>query len=471
VRTAIGELEDDALVPLIARGSEQAFQVAFKRYHPRLHAYCQSFLRDYDEAHDAVQSTMLRALLGLRGETRTIQLRPWLYRAARNECVSRLRRRSTEVDLDQAASGTTNSAEHEAERAAEVRQLVGDLRQLTPRQQRALVLREFAGLSYDDIAAAGSASPARAREAVREARAALRDFAAGRRLTCEEVAPALGDARSAGSRIVQGHLGACARCGDAARPSRWRLLIPEWLATLLPRALGEAASRPIEAAAGLTGAGGVGATAAALGKAATVAGTVLVGTTLTTGSPALPAFDQASLGASAASVTRPATTTTLRSRRAVAGPAPTRREQPPAVGRSLRPRLVRVTQPGAGRPAFGPMPDSASAPARRAVSVVVGRPGARDGAPPSAGAPRRLTRRVRGGRRARKVRVKTAGNSAPVLTSSASGPPPVTSEQPAGVAGDQSSAGPADEPATEPSLQQTTVSPDGVADASSQAGA
>ena len=43
---------------------------------------------------------MARALAALRDEERDFELRPWLFRIAHNEAISRLRQRRDSVDLD-----------------------------------------------------------------------------------------------------------------------------------------------------------------------------------------------------------------------------------------------------------------------------------------------------------------------------------------------------------------------------------
>src|SRR4051794_12258352 len=89
---ALSLLTDERLARMAGAGDTAAFAVIFQRYHQRLYRYCLSIVRNSDDAGDALQSTMLRALNALRGETREIALRPWLYRIAFNESITLLRR-------------------------------------------------------------------------------------------------------------------------------------------------------------------------------------------------------------------------------------------------------------------------------------------------------------------------------------------------------------------------------------------
>ena len=77
-----------------------AFEALFKRYHQPLYRYCRAILTDPDDAEDAMQATMVKALRSLPGERREIALRPWLYRVAHNESISILRSRRETAELE-----------------------------------------------------------------------------------------------------------------------------------------------------------------------------------------------------------------------------------------------------------------------------------------------------------------------------------------------------------------------------------
>src|SRR4051794_2266522 len=180
---ALRVMSDEHLARLAAEGDRAAFGVVFHRYHQCLYRYCLSLVRDPEDAADALQSTMLRALRALEGETREIALRPWLYRIAHNESIDVLRRRphyGEGAGALRAASGS--DVEAGAEARARLQQLMTDLRELPERQRGALVMRELAGLDYDQIGAALDTSAGGAKQAVYEARRALFELARGREM-------------------------------------------------------------------------------------------------------------------------------------------------------------------------------------------------------------------------------------------------------------------------------------------------
>ena len=67
---------DERLARRAQRGDERAFAAIFERYHQRLYRYCLGILANPEDAQDALQNTMVRALRALPGEERSISLKP-----------------------------------------------------------------------------------------------------------------------------------------------------------------------------------------------------------------------------------------------------------------------------------------------------------------------------------------------------------------------------------------------------------
>src|SRR4051794_5984215 len=146
-------LSDERLLRLIAAGNPQAFGTVYARYHAPLYAYCRSIVRDPDDARDALQNTMMKALAALnRGEDRDLPLKPWLFRIAHNESITLLRRRKPSEPLTDAISPPVPGVDSQVFARERLSQLVEDLQELPERQRAALLMREVSGLGYDDIA-------------------------------------------------------------------------------------------------------------------------------------------------------------------------------------------------------------------------------------------------------------------------------------------------------------------------------
>jgi RNA polymerase sigma factor (sigma-70 family) len=293
--TPRGLLGDVRLARLAARGDRRAFEAIFERYHQELYRYCRAILHDPDDAQDALQSTMASALRALPGDDRQIALRPWLYRVAHNEAISLLRQRTITVDPDRLPEPEAPGVHSEAETRERLRDLVVDLDHLPERQRGALVMRELSGLSYAEIGAALNASQAAARQAVYEARVALKELKGGREMQCETARRAMSerDGRVLRGRRLRAHLRTCESCQDfrvgiAQRRSDLRALYPPLPALaasgLLTAILGEAGPAGVGAATGAVAggggagiAGGTAVTGSAAVKGASIAAAVVIG--------------------------------------------------------------------------------------------------------------------------------------------------------------------------------------------------
>jgi RNA polymerase sigma factor (sigma-70 family) len=141
------------------RGDSAALTAVYERHHQALYRYCRSILRDEEEAWDALQSTMAKAVAALSDEQRDFEVRPWLFRIAHNEAISRLRRRREIADPDAVAAASIDSLAQTVEDRERLAHLQTDLQDLHERQRAALVLRELCGLSHEEIAGVLDSTP------------------------------------------------------------------------------------------------------------------------------------------------------------------------------------------------------------------------------------------------------------------------------------------------------------------------
>jgi RNA polymerase sigma factor (sigma-70 family) len=209
-----GLLSDDRLAKRATGGDRRAFAAIYQRYHQKLYRYCLATVGNPEDAQDALQNTMVKVLRSLPGEERRIELKPWLYRIAHNESIELLRRRRASEELDPETATHGPGLADEAAARERLRHLVADLDELPERQRGALVMRELAGLDFDEIGAALGTSQAVARQTLYEARLGLREMDAGRGMTCAEVTRALsdGDGRVLRRRDIRAHLRGCSSC-------------------------------------------------------------------------------------------------------------------------------------------------------------------------------------------------------------------------------------------------------------------
>jgi RNA polymerase sigma factor (sigma-70 family) len=152
-----------AAVPSIGRATgvegaaapeADATRALYERYGNQIFGYCLHQLGSREEAEDAVQSTFLNAFRGLRRGVVPEAEQAWLFKIAQNVCLSR--RRSTwrrgriESPADFEVAEETTAAP--SRRADELIGLQDVLEQMPENQRRAILLREWQGLSYREIA-------------------------------------------------------------------------------------------------------------------------------------------------------------------------------------------------------------------------------------------------------------------------------------------------------------------------------
>ena len=93
-------MRDGEVVASIVAGDPEGLAVAYDRYSGPLFGYCQSLLRQPEDAADAVQDTFVIAASKLGRLRDPERLRAWLFAVARNECLHRLRSRKDAPALD-----------------------------------------------------------------------------------------------------------------------------------------------------------------------------------------------------------------------------------------------------------------------------------------------------------------------------------------------------------------------------------
>jgi RNA polymerase sigma factor (sigma-70 family) len=208
---------DERLVALTRRGNQAAYEALVARYQSRLLAFCRHMLGSREDAEDVLQEVFAAAFNAMIADERTLNVRPWLYRIARNRSLNHLRRvQAIGVDsMDVHFSENGASTADKVHRREDFRLLVQDVQGLAETQRTALLLREIDALSYEQIAEAMETTVPSVKSLLVRARVSLAESAEARRLTCEEVRDELGEVAEGLHRMsppVRRHLRTCDRC-------------------------------------------------------------------------------------------------------------------------------------------------------------------------------------------------------------------------------------------------------------------
>ena len=172
---------DERLIALVRRGNQHAFEALVARYQSRLLAFCRHMLSSKEDAEDVLQEVFAAAYNAILADEREINVRPWLYRIARNRSLNHLRRATAvgvdSMDVHLSEGGlTTADKVHKRE---EFRLLIADVQDLPETQRTALLLREIDALSYEQIAEAMETTVPSVKSLLVRARVSLAEAAAG----------------------------------------------------------------------------------------------------------------------------------------------------------------------------------------------------------------------------------------------------------------------------------------------------
>lgn len=124
----------------------------FEDYSSRIYRYCLARLGSPEEAEDALQGTYLNAWRSLKGGVRPIEPRPWLFQIASNVCSTVLRSRLRGPTVELRSPEALDRVRSSRDPGDELFGLSAALEALPERQRHALLLRDWRGLSYDEIA-------------------------------------------------------------------------------------------------------------------------------------------------------------------------------------------------------------------------------------------------------------------------------------------------------------------------------
>jgi RNA polymerase sigma factor (sigma-70 family) len=204
-------------VVLIRRGNHGAFEALVSRYQSRLHAFCRHMLGSREDAEDVLQEVFAAAFNAMQADERPLNVRPWLYRIARNRSLNHLRKQQAigvdSMDVHYAEGGLTTA--DKVHRREDFRLLLVDVQSLPETQRTALLLREIDALSYDQIAEAMDTTVPSVKSLLVRARVSLAEASEARQLSCQEVRLELGEVAEGLKKMpapVRRHVKTCDRC-------------------------------------------------------------------------------------------------------------------------------------------------------------------------------------------------------------------------------------------------------------------
>lgn len=261
---------DEQLIALVRSGNSGAFDIIVDRYQARLLGFCRQMIGSTEDAEDVMQEVFVNAYKAMIADNREINLRPWLYRIARNRSLNHLRKPKADAQesMDMVPMTVEGGTAEKVHNREEFRQLLNDVTKLPETQRAALLLREIDALSYEEIAEAMDTTVPSVKSLLVRARISLAEASQARMLTCGEVRVELAEAAEGLTKAtgpVRRHVRDCEECSEFRKQLRSDTKV---LAMLVPVGPLLALKAALGAKLGFGGSAGVGSAASSAGGTA-----------------------------------------------------------------------------------------------------------------------------------------------------------------------------------------------------------
>ncbi|MFN1835612.1 RNA polymerase sigma factor [Balneola sp. MJW-20] len=151
-------MEDAQLVQNFLGGDHQAFNELVKRWQNKIHRFAYRFFASSDDAAEITQKTFIRAYQKMDTLDDAGKFGSWLYTIANNLCLDELKRvgrkRATSYEALKTAPQTdvATGADERLHRNEAIVLLHKALLQLPPEQRLVVIMKEYEGLKFREIA-------------------------------------------------------------------------------------------------------------------------------------------------------------------------------------------------------------------------------------------------------------------------------------------------------------------------------
>lgn len=143
------------LIQRASQGDSVAFDLLSEQVRPSLYGLAYRMLRNAEDANDAVQDTMVRALRALGDFDPERPIRPWLSRICANCCVDIIRQRRGGESLEAHEHALTDSGpslDDQTSDAFRQRALVEAVDRLPATYRKIIFMRHFRHMEVNEIA-------------------------------------------------------------------------------------------------------------------------------------------------------------------------------------------------------------------------------------------------------------------------------------------------------------------------------
>jgi RNA polymerase sigma-70 factor, ECF subfamily len=156
-------MQSEEAVLRFLEGDDGAFDLLVRQWESKVYNLAWRFLGNREDAQDIAQETFFSVFRSIRTLREPRSFSTWLYRIVLNHCRARWRSRSPEIPLDDPVPGKEGSEKELSlghivgRREPDGLEIVDLIRKalngLSEEHKSAIILKEYVGLSLDEVAA------------------------------------------------------------------------------------------------------------------------------------------------------------------------------------------------------------------------------------------------------------------------------------------------------------------------------
>ncbi|MBO4897331.1 MAG: sigma-70 family RNA polymerase sigma factor [Clostridia bacterium] len=145
----------DVFTEKLKHGSSEAFEKLVKDYKARIFSISMGMLGNREDALDATQEVFIKIFRSIHSFKGDSALSTWIFRITKNVCIDTLRKNKAvfEDEIPETLADTSLPTPEEALMLSQKRDLVKNcIKELPLNYKTVLLLREYEGMSYSEIA-------------------------------------------------------------------------------------------------------------------------------------------------------------------------------------------------------------------------------------------------------------------------------------------------------------------------------
>jgi RNA polymerase sigma-70 factor, ECF subfamily len=138
-------------------GDESAFNILAKKYQKRIYWHARQMLNDHLDADEVTQEVLIVMYNKIRSFNFKSSLYTWIYKIVTTRSLNQIKRRRLKKifsfeDADEKELSTKNDIVEDILNREKLEKVNKVLEKIPPKQRQVFVLRNFDGLSYEEIA-------------------------------------------------------------------------------------------------------------------------------------------------------------------------------------------------------------------------------------------------------------------------------------------------------------------------------